>query len=377
MRRYWKQTSCAVLILNIVLLALEVRKVQSVEQHASGGDQNLHPRNSIEEGITRHYVRVNKNTRDSRELTTNAQEKRVIIRCKGEDPEEQLNCLRDIMSVSGHAVHITRYLETTPYFAIDLPDGDSQVQELLSKSNIDWVEEDLSNRYSFEYHGPMEGHRWERRHLQGERDGGRDQDRDSGRDERKDESDGRDEGNNEIEKEDGDKDKDAEKDKDDESIGKDGQELTYGVYQLRAPEVWEEFRDIVGEDLAQGAGARVCIIDTGLRSSHEDLLAGHSDGSNNMGKELNWVRSFRLLTFTLATFLVVAIVSVAPVIYVCRVFFLYLMLCISQFISTDDHFMKDEVGFKDDFSMEFRRVASCISPSFMISLRICMGTALM
>ena len=311
----------------------EVHHAESVEYN----NDNLRHKNDaiIEKNSSfdstsspRHYIRANKKsnertqirremwargtTGDAVDVVENRRRTHFLVRCQGDEPEEQLECLRDIMSISGHGVEITRYLETTPFFAVDLPDGESQVEELQGKKNVVYVEEDLSNHYSFEYVGTMES-RWdslgERRELRGDRaradDRAEAEDRDGGRDDGRDRS-GQgddnqdDEVGKEIEKDYTDKDSDKENDKEKDSdanvasifadnSSRNNQQLTYGVNELRATEVWEEFKDIVGEDLAKGSGAKVCIIDTGARASHEDVIEG-TDGSNNMGKDLNWVR---------------------------------------------------------------------------------------
>lgn len=72
-----------------------------------------------------------------------------------------------------------------------------------------------------------------------------------------------------------------------------GQEIPYGIYQTNAPEMWEEYD-------TKGAGVKVCVIDSGVSNTHEDLdstkLSG-TGGTTSLPKE--WVR--RNLRYFIAT----------------------------------------------------------------------------
>jgi hypothetical protein len=49
----------------------------------------------------------------------------------------------------------------------------------------------------------------------------------------------------------------------------------YGIDLVKAPEFWARYNG------NQGAGIKVCVIDTGLRSSHEDIQDADISGSDN------------------------------------------------------------------------------------------------
>jgi hypothetical protein len=68
------------------------------------------------------------------------------------------------------------------------------------------------------------------------------------------------------------------------------QELPYGIEQVGASAVWEAFQSLPS---ARGANAKVCIIDTGVRASHEDVNADNIMGSNTQKLEtlIPWVRT--------------------------------------------------------------------------------------
>ena len=68
-----------------------------------------------------------------------------------------------------------------------------------------------------------------------------------------------------------------------------GQYEDYGIDYVNARDVWETFKDTFGEDVAKGSRAKVCVIDTGIRDTHNDLDDNRIDGSDFEG--LSWVRS--------------------------------------------------------------------------------------
>lgn len=70
-----------------------------------------------------------------------------------------------------------------------------------------------------------------------------------------------------------------------------GQYEDYGIGYVNAREVWETYKDIFGEDVAKGSRAKVCIIDTGIRVTHNDLDDNRIDGSDFEG--LTWVRDLQ------------------------------------------------------------------------------------
>ena len=52
------------------------------------------------------------------------------------------------------------------------------------------------------------------------------------------------------------------------------QEVPYGIDMVRARDVWDLDRDgVIDSGAATGAGATVCIIDSGISAAHDDLAA--------------------------------------------------------------------------------------------------------
>jgi hypothetical protein len=51
----------------------------------------------------------------------------------------------------------------------------------------------------------------------------------------------------------------------------------YGIKLVRAPEFWSQYNG------NQGAGIKVCVIDSGLRRTHRDIRGGDLSGSNGDG----------------------------------------------------------------------------------------------
>ncbi len=59
------------------------------------------------------------------------------------------------------------------------------------------------------------------------------------------------------------------------------QVIPYGVELVKAPEFW----DMYGK---RGEGMKVCVIDSGLRTTHEDLIAGDLSGSSDSSVVTPW-----------------------------------------------------------------------------------------
>src|SRR5690606_7362010 len=59
------------------------------------------------------------------------------------------------------------------------------------------------------------------------------------------------------------------------------QEVPYGVDMVQARDVWDVNRDsVVDSGAATGAGIKVCIIDSGIYTGHEDFEGLNASGYN-------------------------------------------------------------------------------------------------
>lgn len=67
------------------------------------------------------------------------------------------------------------------------------------------------------------------------------------------------------------------------------QTTPYGVDNIQARAVWDADGDgVVDAGAATGEGIKVCVIDSGLKRSHEDLVGLAITGTNNLGASSTW-----------------------------------------------------------------------------------------
>jgi hypothetical protein len=204
------------------------------------------------------------------------QKKQLLVECTKDALE---SCLEELMSISGPRIQMTNFMDGLDYFAIELEDGPFQEQqehELGTKPHIERVEENFVRSASiYEWHkvsdNPHSNHqnninnnpRRTRRTLDGN--------------------------NGTVTPQ--------QQQQQQQQGGGTGsrtslpQELPYGIEQVGASAVWEAFQSLSS---ARGANAKVCIIDTGVRTSHEDLNAENIMGSNTQKLEalIPWVRTY-------------------------------------------------------------------------------------
>jgi hypothetical protein len=186
--------------------------------------------NNMADTTTNSGVRTAKKTINSTgSMISNTLKKRYVVKCAA--GISIAKCEEDILNTSGESVTIVNPMPNTDMFAVEM--YEPQSQEMSLKTHVDHIEDDpprflLKNLRS----------------SSSNPDGG------GGR----------------------------------TLIQNEG----YGIDNVNAQAVWDGYRDIVGESAAKGGRTKVCVIDTGLRSTHDDLDEARLSGSQLGG--FNWVR---------------------------------------------------------------------------------------
>jgi hypothetical protein len=185
--------------------------------------------NNMADTTTSSGVRTAKKTISSTSsMISNTLKKRYVVKCAA--GISIAKCEEDILNTSGESVTIVNPMPNTDMFAVEM--YEPQSQEMSLKTHVDHIEDDpprflLKNLRS----------------SSSNPDGG---------------------GRTLIQNE------------------------GYGIDNVNAQAVWDGYRDIVGESAAKGGRTKVCVIDTGLRSTHDDLDEARLSGSQLGG--FNWVR---------------------------------------------------------------------------------------
>jgi hypothetical protein len=230
---------------------------------------------------------VRRRTQDQEQPSTskispNNKKKQLLVQCTKDALE---SCLEEVMSISGPRIQVTNFMDGLDYFALELEDSTFQEQqelELGTKPHIERVEENFVRTASiYEWHGPVEqlgnGNGNHHHNNNNNNDnprrrtsrtlGGNNGTVTSQQQQQQEEGDGRTARRTSL-----------------------SQEFPYGIEQVGASAVWEEFQSLPS---ARGSNAKVCIIDTGVRASHEDLNADNIMGSNTQKLEalIPWVRT--------------------------------------------------------------------------------------
>jgi hypothetical protein len=195
---------------------------------------DLRPNNMADSTTSEARTAMTTKTSSSSSKTSSSTiKKRYVVKCAA--GISIAKCEEDILNTSGESVQIVNPMPNTDMFAVEM--YEPQSKEMSLKTHVDHIEDDpprflLKNLRSSSSHSPSQGVGGGRRELI--------------------------------------------------------QNKGYGVDNVNAQAVWDGYRDIVGESEAKGSRTKVCVIDTGLRSTHDDLDEARLSGSQLGG--FNWVR---------------------------------------------------------------------------------------